>query len=147
MCLSRGGFTINSKITLYISPMMMPKTLVTEMRFGSTSIAVPGERGGVYFSKVRTIEMTARLVHRGPYTVGGTTFDALIFGYYEGSKLVYAARTRNGLTPKSRVALMRRFRELRRAECPFANLPEKLPGRWGQGLTTEKMADCRWLEP
>jgi len=33
----------------------------------------------------------------GGYTLGGTTFDALVFGYYEGNKLIYVARTRNGL--------------------------------------------------
>ena len=33
------------------------------------------------------------------------------------------------------------------SECPFANLPEKHAGRWGQGLTAEKMAECRWLKP
>ena len=27
----------------------------------------------------------------GGYTVGGSTFDALIFGHYEGTKLMYAA--------------------------------------------------------
>ena len=32
-------------------------------------------------------------------------------------------------------------------ECPFANLPEAKSGRWGQGLTGEKMKDCRWLKP
>jgi bifunctional non-homologous end joining protein LigD len=31
--------------------------------------------------------------------------------------------------------------------CPFANLPEARSGRWGQGLTKEKMVDCRWLKP
>jgi ATP-dependent DNA ligase len=35
----------------------------------------------------------------GGYTVGSKTFDALIFGYYEGDRLIYAARTRNGFTP------------------------------------------------
>lgn len=29
----------------------------------------------------------------------------------------------------------------------FANLPEAKSGRWGQGLTKAKMADCRWLKP
>ena len=29
----------------------------------------------------------------------------------------------------------------------FANLPEARSGRWGQGLTKAKMADCRWLKP
>lgn len=27
------------------------------------------------------------------------------------------------------------------------NLPETRSGRWGEGLTTEKMAECRWLNP
>jgi ATP-dependent DNA ligase len=31
--------------------------------------------------------------------------------------------------------------------CPFANLPEKTAGRWGQGLTAEKMKECVWLKP
>ena len=32
----------------------------------------------------------------GGYTPGPKTFDALIFGYYEHGKLLYAGRTRNG---------------------------------------------------
>jgi hypothetical protein len=35
----------------------------------------------------------------GGYTPSGKTFDALIFGYYDGDRLIYAARTRNGFTP------------------------------------------------
>ena len=27
------------------------------------------------------------------------------------------------------------------------NLPEAKSGRWGQGLTAEKMRECRWLKP
>jgi bifunctional non-homologous end joining protein LigD len=27
------------------------------------------------------------------------------------------------------------------------NLPEARSGRWGQGLTAEKMKDCKWLLP
>jgi len=27
------------------------------------------------------------------------------------------------------------------------NLPESKSGRWGQGLTAEKMKDCHWLKP
>jgi len=32
-------------------------------------------------------------------------------------------------------------------KCPFANLPDKDAGRWGQGLTAEKMKECVWLKP
>ena len=83
----------------------------------------------------------------GGYTIGGSTFDALVFGYYADGKLMYAARTRNGFTPKIREELMRKFRGLETEGCPFANLPEKKAGRWGAGLTAAKMVDCRWLRP
>ena len=33
----------------------------------------------------------------GGYTLGTNTFDALIFGYYDGDRLMYAARPRNRL--------------------------------------------------
>ena len=84
---------------------------------------------------------------RGEDAVGGSTFDALVFGYYEGNRLMYAARTRNGFTPSVRATLMKRFRGLEIKECPFANLPEAKSGRWGAGLTAAKMADCRWIKP
>jgi bifunctional non-homologous end joining protein LigD len=83
----------------------------------------------------------------GGYTIGTKTFDALIFGYYEGDRLIYAARTRNGFTPAMREQLFKKFRSLQIPECPFANLPEAKSGRWGQGLTKAKMPDCRWLKP
>lgn len=83
----------------------------------------------------------------GGYTLGNP-FDALIFGYYDDTgRLIYTGRTRSGFTPAVRAELTRKFRRLAIAGCPFANLPEAHAGRWGQGLTKEKMADCRWLAP
>src|SRR5437899_10005266 len=46
----------------------------------------------------------------GGYTIGGAPFDALVFGYYEGGKLMYAAPTRNGFTPKLRAELPKRLK-------------------------------------
>jgi ATP-dependent DNA ligase len=83
----------------------------------------------------------------GGYTGGGRSFDALVFGYYEDGRLFYASRTRNGFTPASRERLLKRFKPLEIAKCPFANLPESRAGRWGQGLTAEKMKVCVWLKP
>ncbi len=34
----------------------------------------------------------------GGYTRGTKTFDALVFGYYEGDNPIYVARTGNGFT-------------------------------------------------
>jgi ATP-dependent DNA ligase len=46
----------------------------------------------------------------GGYTIGGRHFDALIFGYWDGDRLMYAARTRRGFTPSVREQLQQRFR-------------------------------------
>jgi ATP-dependent DNA ligase len=80
----------------------------------------------------------------GGYTRGGRTFDALVLGRYEGKRLVYVARTRVGFSPASRGRLMEKLRPLETRECQFANLPEARSGRWGQGLTAEKMKECVW---
>ena len=104
----------------------------------------PGLRSGVWM-KMRVNRGQEFVI--GGYTVGGNPFDALIFGYYEGDRLLYAARTRNGFTPAVRAQLFKKFRALEVKACPFANLPEPKGGRWGAGLTAKKMADCRWLKP
>ena len=107
----------------------------------------------VYESGLRTGAWMKMRVNRGQefviggYTRGTKTFDALIVGYFEGDRLVYVARTRNGFTPATRAQVFRKFKGLEIAECPFANLPEAKSGRWGQGLTKAKMAECQWLKP
>jgi ATP-dependent DNA ligase len=104
----------------------------------------PGQRSDAW-QKMRINQGQEFVI--GGYTIGGKTFDALIFGYYEGDRLLYVARTRNGFTPALRDQLFKRFRGLEIGECPFANLPEARSGRWGEGLTAEKMKECRWLKP
>jgi bifunctional non-homologous end joining protein LigD len=104
----------------------------------------PGQRSGAWL-KMRINQGQEFVI--GGYTRGTTTFDALIFGYYEGDDLMYVARTRSGFTATTRAALFRRVRPLETTVCPFVNLPEEKSGRWGQGLTKAKMADCQWLRP
>ena len=67
----------------------------------------PGLRSGAW-QKMRVNQGQEFVI--GGYTVGGKTFDALVFGYYEGDRLIYAARTRNGFTPVVRAQLMKKFR-------------------------------------
>ena len=50
-------------------------------------------------------------------------------------------------SPASRAGLYRNFRSVEISECPFSNLPEAQAGRWGQGLTAEKMKEFRWVRP
>jgi DNA ligase D-like protein (predicted ligase) len=104
----------------------------------------PGQRSGMW-RKMRINQGQEFVI--GGYTPSARDFDVLIFGYYEGSKLLYAARTRNGFTPASREQLFKKLKPLEIPDCPFDNLPEKKSGRWGQGLTAAKMKECRWIKP
>jgi DNA ligase D-like protein (predicted ligase) len=104
----------------------------------------PGERSGAW-QKMRVNQGQELVI--GGYTPSDKNFDALVIGYYENGKLIYAARTRNGFTPASRAALFKKIKPLEIEQCPFANLPEKKAGRWGAGLTAAKMTECRWLKP
>ncbi|HTU48498.1 MAG TPA: non-homologous end-joining DNA ligase [Bryobacteraceae bacterium] len=108
------------------------------------SVYEPGQRSGAW-RKMRINRGQEFVI--GGYTPSPKNFDALIFGYYEGSSLIYVARTRNGFTPRLRDQLFKRFRGLQIPDCPFSNVPERTPGRWGQGLTAMKMKECRWLKP
>jgi DNA ligase D-like protein (predicted ligase) len=89
-------------------------------------------------------------VNRGQeFVVGGYTpgkpFDALIVGYYEGEKLLYAAKVRNGFVPLVRRDVASKLKGLEIDICPFANLPERKRTQWA--LTKEEMKNCVWLKP
>ena len=61
----------------------------------------------------------------GGYTVGANTFDALVFGYYDGDRLMYAGRTRNGFTRIVRQQVIKKFRgwRSRSARSPICLKP------------------------
>ena len=104
----------------------------------------PGLRSGAW-RKMRVSRGQEFVI--GGYTAGTKTFDAILLGTYDGRKLMYAGRTRNGFLPAIRNELFRKFGRLQTDTCPFANLPETKKGRWGAGLTQDKMKECRWLKP
>jgi DNA ligase D-like protein (predicted ligase) len=83
----------------------------------------------------------------GGYTPSPKNFDAVLVGYFERDKLMFAARVRNGFVPTLRATVFRKFKDLETRKCPFANLPESEKGRWGEGLTAADMEKCMWLKP
>jgi bifunctional non-homologous end joining protein LigD len=74
---------------------------------------------------------------------GGKTFRPVD----EVKELQFAARVRAGFIPATRREIFSQIKHLKSAHCPFANLPDRSPGRFGQGLTAEKMRECVWLKP
>lgn len=83
----------------------------------------------------------------GGYVPSNLGVDSLVVGFYQGSDLMYAGRVRAGFVPATRRQVYEQIKHLKTDRCPFANLPEKTAGRWGQGLTAEKMKECVWLKP
>jgi DNA ligase D-like protein (predicted ligase) len=117
--------------------------------FGFEGI-VAKRKDSLYESSKRTGAWVKYRVNRGQeFVVGGYTpgnpFDALIVGYYEGDRLLYAAKVRNGFVPLVRREVASRFKDLEIDTCPFANLAEKKRTQWA--LTKEEMKNCLWLKP
>jgi DNA ligase D-like protein (predicted ligase) len=110
----------------------------------SDSVYQPGQRTGLW-SKYR-INLEQEFVVGG-YIPSNLGVDSLVVGFYRGKDLIYAARVRAGLVPATRREVFERIKHLKTPRCPFANLPELTAGRWGQGLTAEKMKECVWLKP
>ena len=104
----------------------------------------PGQRSGAWV-KLRVGGGQEFVI--GGYTPSPRNFDALIVGYYEGKKLFYAAKVRNGFIPALRETVFRRLKGLQIKTCSFVNLPETKKGRWGEGLTAADMEKCVWLKP
>jgi bifunctional non-homologous end joining protein LigD len=97
--------------------------------FGFEGI-VAKRKDSLYESGKRTGVWVKYKVNRGQeFVIGGYTpgnpFDALIVGYYEGNRLLYAAKVRNGFVPQLRREVASRFKGLEIDACLFANLPEK----------------------
>jgi ATP-dependent DNA ligase len=69
----------------------------------------------------------------------------MVVGYYEGDKLMFASKVRNGFVPRLRREVGAKLKHLQTDGCPFVNLPEKKRTQWA--LTREQMRECLWLRP
>jgi DNA ligase D-like protein (predicted ligase) len=104
----------------------------------------PGKRSGAWI-KYRVNRGQEFVI--GGYFPGPHGFDSLIVGYYDGDKLMYVARTRNGFVPASRRQVFSKLKHLVMQACPFVNLPETRRSRFGEELNAEKMKKAVWLRP
>lgn len=107
----------------------------------------PGRRSGAWI-KVKNL-------NEQEFVIGGLTppqgsrkhFGALLVGYYEGSKLLFAGKVGTGFNTKLLANLRARFRAEERDNCPFSDLPSKQGGQWVQGLTPAMVRRCTWVNP
>lgn len=106
-----------------------------------------GGRGGAWL-KIKSNQEQEFVI--GGYTQprgGRQFFGAILVGYDAGAELRFASAVGTGFDTARLSSMHRRFQKLRRAECPFSNLPASRRGRWGGGLTAAEMKRCVWVKP
>ncbi|MGI8432882.1 MAG: non-homologous end-joining DNA ligase, partial [Chthoniobacterales bacterium] len=106
-----------------------------------------GRRSGAWI-KLKTL-------NEQEFVIGGYTppagarkhFGALLVGYYEKKKLLFAGKVGTGFDTKLLASLHRQLDAEAREDCPFADLPSKQGSKWVQGITPAMMRKCHWVNP
>jgi bifunctional non-homologous end joining protein LigD len=107
------------------------------------SLYRPGERSGDW--------VKLKLDRQQEFVIGGYRpdggLDALLVGYYDAGTPMFAGKVRAGLIAHARRELLDKLKPLSVSKCPFVNLPDPRPTRWGGGITAEAMHEMQWTKP
>jgi bifunctional non-homologous end joining protein LigD len=111
------------------------------------SVYEPGRRSGAWIK--------LKCVSEQEFVIGGYTppqgarkyFGAILVGYYDNKKLVFAGKVGTGFTAKSLSMLHKKFQREARDDCPFVDLPSKQNGQWVQDITPSMMRKMHWINP
>jgi len=111
------------------------------------SVYEPDRRSGAWIK--------LKCVNEQEFVIGGYTppqgarkhFGAILVGYYDNNKLVFAGKVGTGFTAKSLSILRKKLQKEARNDCPFVDLPSKQNGQWVQGITPSMMKKMHWVNP
>ncbi len=89
------------------------------------------------------------------FVIGGYTppagarkhFGALLVGYFEKKKFLFAGKVGTGFDTRMLALLHQKLQVEARDDCPFADLPSKQGGQWTQGITPGMMRKISWVDP
>ena len=111
------------------------------------SVYEPGRRSGAWIK--------LKCVNEQEFVIGGYTppagarkhFGALLVGYYDKGRLLFAGKVGTGFDTKLLSTLHEKMRAEERSTCPFTDLPSKQNGEWVQGITPGEMRKYTWVNP
>jgi bifunctional non-homologous end joining protein LigD len=111
------------------------------------SVYEPGLRSGAW--------VKLKCVNEQEFVIGGYTppqgarkhFGAILVGYYDNNKLVFAGKVGTGFTAKSLSMFHKKFQKEARDDCPFVDLPSRQNGQWVLGITPSMMKKMHWVNP
>jgi len=133
-----------------------PHALLREVKRLGLEGVIGKQRGSVYESGRRSgVWIKLKCLNEQEFVIGGFTppqgarkyFGALLVGYYEKKRLLFAGKVGTGFDTKMLASLHKRFKAEKRDGCPFADLPSKQGGQWVQGITPAMMRRCEWINP
>jgi bifunctional non-homologous end joining protein LigD len=110
------------------------------------SVYESGQRNGTW--------VKFKITKSQEFVIGGYTlpegnrkyFESLLVGYQRPDGFLFTGRVGTGFSEKLLASIDAQLQKIRRAACPFINLPEKSKGRWGLGITPVVMQRCQWVK-
>ena len=107
----------------------------------------PGRRSGAW--------LKCKVLGEQEFVIGGFTppqrsrefFGALLVGYFDQGRLLYAGKAGTGFDHDSLRSLHATFLKRARARTPFANLPMTRKSRFGTGMDAGEMKNVTWIRP
>jgi bifunctional non-homologous end joining protein LigD len=102
----------------------------------------PGQRSGSWLKIKFVLEQEFVIGGYSPPQGSRKYFGAILVGYYEKGKLMFASKVGTGFDHLRLRELYQKFQTLRTEECPFTNVPQP-----GPGLTRADMRICSWIRP
>jgi bifunctional non-homologous end joining protein LigD len=133
-----------------------PVALLREVQRLGLEGVIGKQRGSVYEPDRRSgAWIKLKCVSEQEFVIGGFTppqgarkyFGALLVGYYEKKRLLFAGKVGTGFNSKLLASLHKEFKAEKRDDCPFADLPSKQDGQWVLGITPAMMRRCEWINP
>jgi bifunctional non-homologous end joining protein LigD len=133
-----------------------PIALLREVKRLGLEGVIGKQRGSVYEPDRRSgAWIKLKCVNEQEFVIGGFTppqgarkhFGALLVGYYEKKRLLFAGKVGTGFNTKLLASLHKKLKADKRNDCPFADLPSKHGGQWIQGITPSMMREIEWVNP
>jgi len=133
-----------------------PKKLLAEVKRRGLEGIIGKQRDSIYEPGARSgAWIKLKCLNEQEFVIGGFTppagsrqnFGALLVGYYDGKRLLFAGKVGTGFNVKTLEAIHKLMVKNQRDNCPFTDLPSKQGGKWVQGITPAAMRKCTWVEP
>jgi bifunctional non-homologous end joining protein LigD len=129
------------------------KTIVRTIQEAGLEGIVAKQRDSLYRAGTRVTSWLKFKIDKGQeFVIGGykpdcRSFQSILAGYYEGTKLLFAGKVRQGFNDASRGRLLETMSPLVVNKCPFDNLPSSRESHFGEGITIDEMKELCWLKP